>query len=186
MNPRRKGRRGPPRGVAAAWATGAVAGSPVTTEDSPTPPGGGVGRRGPTPRHTPLGVGVGVGGALRRVPPGGPGSSPCRPAFGRLPAGTARRSVCAYGRRRLGSRDRTRLVHSHVTVTRCDGARDGDEQYGFSPIKLLGGVTVTLAEEVRAAYTELAAQTGSYVVARAVVVQRYGLTAAQANRYLPR
>ncbi len=45
---------------------------------------------------------------------------------------------------------------------------------------------MTIAEEVRAAYAALAAQTGSYVVARAVVVQRYGLTASQANRYLPR
>lgn len=207
MNKGRKGSVSPGRN-GAAWAarrlgfglgSGGSAESPVTTDDSPRPPPGGLGRRDPKPPpHPPRGgrggrpgPGIGVGRAwgfsCDACDAGrGAGSSPCRPAFGRLPAGTARRSVCAYGRRRLGSRDRTRLVHSHVTVTRCDGARDGDEQYVSPPIKLLGGVTVTIAEEVRAAYAALAAQTGSYVVARAVVVQRYGLTASQANRYLPR
>lgn len=41
------------------------------------------------------------------------------------------------------------------------------------------------ADRIRAAYRELAAHTGSYLIARAVVMQRYGLSAAQADR-LPR
>ncbi len=40
------------------------------------------------------------------------------------------------------------------------------------------------AERIRAAYHALAAQTGSYLTARALVMQRFNLSAAQADRLL--
>jgi hypothetical protein len=40
-------------------------------------------------------------------------------------------------------------------------------------------------DRVLAAYHELVAQTGSYIIARALVIQRFKLSAAEAERVLP-